>query len=236
MFCQRIFPVAPGRSSLYITPMSTPTGHPRQRHPRQRARLALILAAIAIFMAVAGSVFWLSEHQARKMNVGLPDFRGDLFTLVDQTGAERRPEDFAGAPVALFYGYSYCPDVCPMTLTLLASALDDVAARGIDTAPLQTILITVDAERDTPDQLAAYLSLFDMPVTGLTGSAAQLDAARRPFGAYARRVEDDDGVVLFDHSATVYLFDSEGRFTGTVVFNEPAEFVVEKLARLFLSK
>ena len=231
MFCQRIFPVAPGRSSLYITPMSTPTGH-----PRQRVRLALILAAIAIFMAVAGSAFWLSEQQARKMNVGLPDFRGDLFTLVDQTGAERRPEDFAGAPVALFYGYSYCPDVCPMTLTLLASALDDVAARGIDTAPLQTILITVDAERDTPDQLAAYLSLFDMPVTGLTGSAAQLDAARQPFGAYARRVEDEDGGVVFDHSATVYLFDSEGRFTGTVVFNEPPEFVVEKLARLFLSK
>ena len=200
---------------------------------RKSARLALITAAIAIFLTVAGAVFWLSEQQARKMNVGLPDFGGDLFTLVDQTGIERRPEDFAGAPVALFYGYSYCPDVCPMTLTLLANALDDVAARGIDTAPLQTILITVDAARDTPDQLAAYLSLFDMPVTGLTGSADQLAAARQPFGAYAKRVEDEDGVVLYDHSATVYLFDEDGRFTGTIVFNEPPEFVVEKLARLF---
>ena len=208
--------------------MSTKTGH-----PRQTARVALTLAAIAIFLAVAGAVFWLSEQQARKMNVGLPDFRGDLFTLVDQTGTVRRPEDFAGAPVALFYGYTYCPDVCPMTLTLLATALDDVAARNIDTAPLQTILITVDAARDTPAQLAAYLSLFDMPVTGLTGSADQLAAARQSFGAYARRVEDEDGVVLFDHSATVYLFDAEGRFTGTIAFNEPSEFVVEKLARLF---
>ena len=200
---------------------------------RQTARLALILAAAAIFLAVAGAVFWLSEQQARKMNVGLPDFRGDLFTLVDQTGAERRPEDFAGAPVALFYGYSYCPDVCPMTLSLLANTLDDVAARGVETGPLQTIMITVDADRDTPEQLAAYLSLFDMPVTGLTGTDDQLAAARKPFGAYAKRVEDEDGVVLYDHSATVFLFDADGRFTGTIVFNEPAEFVVEKLARLF---
>lgn len=223
-----MFPVAPDWSSLYITHMT-----PHTTQPRQRARLALIIAAIAIFLAVAGAVFWLSEQQARRMNVGIPDFRGDLFTLVDQTGAERRPEDFAGAPVALFYGYTYCPDVCPMTLTLLANALDDVAARGIDTGPLQTLLITVDADRDTPDQLAAYLSLFDMAVTGLTGSAAQLDAARRAFGAYAKRVEDKDGVVLFDHSATVFLFDADGRFTGTIVFNEPPEFVVEKLARLF---
>jgi protein SCO1/2 len=223
-----MFPVAPDWPSLYITHMT-----PHTTQPRQRARLALIIAAIAIFLAVAGAVFWLSEQQARRMNVGIPDFRGDLFTLVDQTGAERRPEDFAGAPVALFYGYTYCPDVCPMTLTLLANALDDVAARGIDTGPLQTLLITVDADRDTPDQLAAYLSLFDMAVTGLTGSAAQLDAARRAFGAYAKRVEDKDGVVLFDHSATVFLFDADGRFTGTIVFNEPPEFVVEKLARLF---
>ena len=222
------FQVAPGRWSLYITSMTT---HPT--HPRQTARIALILSAVAIFLAVAGAVFWLSEQQAGKMNFGLPDFRGDLFTLVDQTGAERRPEDFAGAPVALFYGYSYCPDVCPMTLSLLANALDDVAARGIDTDPLQTILITVDADRDTPEQLAAYLSLFDMAVTGLTGNAAQLKAARQPFGAYAKKVEDDDGVVLFDHTATVYLFDRDGRFTGTIAFNEPPEFVLEKLARLF---
>jgi len=199
----------------------------------RRARLGLALAAAMVFVAVAGAVFWLSEQQARKMDLGIPAFRGELFTLVDQTGADRRADDFSGAPVALFFGYTFCPDVCPMTLTLLASALDEVAERGIDTAPLQTILITVDAERDTPAQLAAYLSLFDMPVTGLTGSADQLEAARRSFDAYARRVEDEDGVVLFDHSATVYLFDASGDFTGTIVFNEPGAFVTEKLARLF---
>ena len=103
----------------------------------------------------------------------------------------------------------------------------------MNTAALQTIFITVDAERDTSEQLAAYLSLFDLPVTGLTGNARQLARAHDAFGAYARRVEKDDSVVLYDHTATVYLYDSAGAFTGTVAFNEPPKFVVEKLRRLF---
>ena len=189
--------------------------------------------AVVAFVAVAGAVFWLSEQQARKMQVGIPDFSSQEFWLTDQSGASRSAADFAGAPVALFFGYTYCPDVCPMTLTLLANALDEVGDRGLDTAALQTIFVTVDAERDTPEQLAAYLSLFDTEVTGLTGSSEALVKVQRDFGAYASRVEREDGVALWDHTATVYLYDADGRFTGTIVFNEPPEFVTEKLARLF---
>ena len=195
----------------------------------------MMLAAVAVvaFVAVAGAVFWLSEQQARKMQVGIPDFSSQEFQLTDQSGASRSAADFAGAPVALFFGYTYCPDVCPMTLTLLANALDEAGDRGLDTAALQTIFVTVDAERDTPEQLAAYLSLFDTEVTGLTGSSEALVKVQRDFGAYASRVEREDGVVLWDHTATVYLYGADGRFTGTIVFNEPPEFVTEKLARLF---
>ena len=195
----------------------------------------MMLAAVAVvaFVAVAGAVFWLSEQQARKMQVDIPDFSSQEFRLTDQSGASRSAADFAGAPVALFFGYTYCPDVCPMTLTLLANALDEAGDRGLDTAALQTSFVTVDAERDTPDQLAAYLSLFDTEVTGLTGSSEALVKVQRDFGAYASRVEREDGVVLWDHTATVYLYDADGRFTGTIVFNEPPEFVTEKLARLF---
>ncbi len=195
----------------------------------------MMLAAVAVvaFVTVAGAVFWLSEQQARKIQVDIPDFSSQEFRLTDQSGASRSAADFAGAPVALFFGYTYCPDVCPMTLTLLANALDEVGARGLDTAALQTIFVTVDAERDTPEQLAAYLSLFDTEVTGLTGSSETLVKVQRDFGAYASRVKREDGVVLWDHTATVYLYDADGRFTGTIVFNEPPEFVTEKLARLF---
>ena len=195
----------------------------------------MMLAAVAVvaFVAVAGAVFWLSEQQARKVQVGISDFSSQEFRLTDQSGESRSAADFAKAPVALFFGYTYCPDVCPMTLTLLANALDEVGDRGLDTAALQTIFVTVDAERDTPEQLAAYLSLFDTEVTGLTGSSEALVKVQRDFGAYASRVEREDGVVLWDHTATVYLYDADGRFTGTIVFNEPPEFVTEKLTRLF---
>ena len=194
-------------------------------------RLAVIGAVIG-FCLLAGAVFWLAERQARQMDVGFRNFQEQSFELVDQTGVVRRNADFAGAPVALFFGYTYCPDVCPMTLTLLASSLDEVAARGGDATALQTVFMTVDAERDTPEQLAAYLSLFDLPVTGLTGEADRLASAHKAFGAYAKRVEDGDGVVLYDHTATVFLYDATGAFTGTITFNEPPEFTVEKLARL----
>ena len=192
----------------------------------------LVAGAIVGFCLLAGIVFWLAERQARQMDVGFRNFQDQPFELIDQTGATRRNGDFAGAPVALFFGYTYCPDVCPMTLTLLASSLDEVAQRGGDATSLQTIFMTVDAERDTVDQLAAYLSLFDLPVTGLTGNARQLASAHKAFGAYAKRVEDKDGVVLFDHTATVFLYDETGTFTGTITFNEPPEFTVEKLLRL----
>ena len=229
------FAVACTAKRPYITSMaSNPLEIPDSgRSGADRMRVILTVVVVLGFLAVAGAVFWLSEQQARKMQVGTPDFTAQTFSLTDQTGAVRTSADFAGTPVALFFGYTYCPDVCPMTLTLLANALDEVADRDIDTGPLQTVFITVDAARDTPAQLAAYLSLFDMKVTGLTGSAAQLVAVQAGFGAYAARVEEEDGVVLWDHTATVYLYDAAGAFAGTIVFNEPPEFVTEKLARLF---
>ena len=111
--------------------------------------MMLATVAVVAFVAAAGAVFWLSEQQARKIQVGIPDFSSQEFRLTDQSGASRSAADFAGAPVALFFGYTYCPDVCPMTLTLLANALDEVWDRGLDTTALQTIFVTVDAERDT---------------------------------------------------------------------------------------
>ena len=197
-----------------------------------RRGFVLMAGALFGFVLLAAAVFFVSERQAAKMNVGFPGFADSPFTLTDQHGTERTNADFAGAPIALFFGYTYCPDVCPMTLNMLANNLDDVSDRGIDTSALQILFITVDDERDTPDQLAAYLSLFDVPVTGLTGDAVALKAARGAFGAYAKRVVGEDEVVLWDHSSAVYMYEADGKFTGTLTFDEPAEFSTEKLARL----
>ena len=120
----------------------------------------MILAAVAVvaFVAVAGAVFWLSEQQARKMQVGIPDFSSQEFRLTDQSGASRSAADFAGAPVALFFGYTYCPDVCPMTLNKMDIALDKLKNKKKD---IKFFFISVDPERDTPEIVKDYLSSFE---------------------------------------------------------------------------
>jgi len=206
---------------------------PEARNGRRRwPRYTLPALAVVVFIALAAAVFLVAEDKARTMSAGLPNFTDSPFTLTDQTGTPRRNDDFAGKPIALFFGFTYCPDVCPTTLMSLANALDELATDGVDTDRLEILFITVDFERDTPEQLANYLSLFDMRVTGLTGDADSLADARKAFGAFAQRVVNDDGDVTYDHSAALYLYRPDGNFAGTIVFNEPHEFMLEKLRRL----
>jgi len=112
-----------------------------------------------------------------------------------------------------------------MTLTAIQ---DQLAADGEPTEDLQILFVTVDPERDTPAQLNAYLSLFDTSVTGLTGVRADIASTLRHFGVYAEKTGDGDDY-LYDHSAAVYLYRADGSFKGTIVHNEPSEYMVEKI-------
>lgn len=208
-------------------PKETETPPPARRHPA-----ALYMLAGLAFLLLAVGVFVLAETQARKTDHGFPTFAESQFELVDQQGNVRTNADFEGRPIAVFFGFTYCPDVCPTTLLSLAGAVDDLAETGIDASDLQILFITVDHERDTPAQINDYLTLFEVPVTGLTGSKAAIESAVAAFGAFAERVETDGGDFTYDHSAAVYLYRADGRFKGTIVFNEPAEFIREKIKSL----
>lgn len=188
--------------------------------------------AILLFFCLAIGVFILSEKQAQKTLVGFPNFADSSFVLIDQNGDLRTNSDFAGQPIALFFGFTYCPDVCPTTLMSLANSLDALGDAGVETDRLQIIFISVDAERDTPQQLHEYLTLFEMNVVGLTGDAQALADSRTAFGAFAKRIEGEDEDFTYDHSAAVYLYRPDGGFAGTIVFNEPKEFIREKLLSL----
>lgn len=182
-----------------------------------------------VFMVLGVAIFALSENYARKTNIGFPAFHESAFTLRDQNDVQRTNADFAGQPIALFFGFTYCPDVCPTTLLSLAGAMDDLSLNGHDASAIQIVFVSVDYERDTPDQLKNYLSLFDVPVIGLTGDGVAVKAAIGNFGAYAQKITDADGGYVYDHSAAVYLYRSDGTFKGTIVHNEPKEFITEKL-------
>ena len=181
-----------------------------------------------IFLALLMVVFLLSDRVAEKTMVGFPNFHDSEFALLDQNGETRFPSDFAGKPIALFFGFTYCPDICPTTLLMLTGIQDQLAAEGKAADHLQILFVTVDPERDTPAQLHAYLGLFDTNVTGLTGTRADIDSTLRHFGVYAKKIGDDAGY-LYDHSAAVYLYRQDGNFKGTIVHDEPSEFMFEKI-------
>jgi len=207
-------------------PLPKPTGTtPHQ----QRSKTGWIIAAALLFLGLAISVFLISDQFAQKTTIGIPQFQDNHIKLIDQNGIARNQDDFADRPIALFFGFTYCPDVCPTTLTTLAAARDDLESAGIDTKALQILFITVDPERDTPEQLKQYLSLFDADVTGLTGSPDKVRSVLQQFGVYAQKNDQGDGDYLYDHSAAVFLYRDDGSFKGTIVHNEPIAFITEKL-------
>jgi len=206
----------------------TPNANGTSPQRGQRLKWLKISAAAVSFLMVLVVVFVVSNRMAAKQPVGFPAFQDSAFVLTDQDGVARRADDFVGQPIALFFGFTYCPDICPTTLMILTSAQDQLAAAGHAADNLQILFVTVDPERDTPAQLQTYLSLFDAPVTGLTGSPAAIQSVLKHFGIYAKKTGDGDDY-LYDHSAAVFLYRADGNFKGTIVHNEPGEFIAEKL-------
>ena len=154
---------------------------------------------------------------------------GGPFTLVDMHGAAVTQRDFLGKPSAIVFGYTHCPDVCPTTLLDLTELMK---AMGADADKLNVAFVTVDPERDTPAQLADYLSSFDPRIRGLTGSEAQIAAAAKAYHVDYARVPDADGGYSMDHTASVFLMNADGGFAGTMSFEEDAKTSLAKLERL----
>lgn len=155
---------------------------------------------------------------------GVPAIGGP-FTLVDHTGKTFTDADYRGRPMAVFFGFTHCPEVCPTTLMQMASLTRQIGAAA---DRLQILLITVDPERDTPEQLALYLQSFDPRVVGLTGSREQIDTALGAYKAYAKKIPTADGYTM-DHSASVYLMKADGSFRTTIDYHEEEASALEKV-------
>ncbi|MCC2111453.1 MAG: SCO family protein [Hyphomicrobiales bacterium] len=154
---------------------------------------------------------------------------GGPFELVDTEGRTVTDKDLLGKPRAMFFGFTYCPDVCPTTLWEASQWLE---ALGEDAEKLRFVYVTVDPERDTPQQMKDYLSAFDSRIVGLSGSRPQIDQVIKAYRVYAKRVALDGDDYTMDHTATVYLMNGKGEFVGTVAYQEEQESVLKKLRRL----
>lgn len=133
---------------------------------------------------------------------------GKSLELTDHNGQRRSLADFRGKVVALFFGFTHCPDVCPTTLVEMAGVMKEL---GDDAAKLQVLFVTVDPERDTPEVLKRYVPAFHPSFLGLAGSAEETAAAAKEFKIFYQKQKLSGGGYTMDHSAGTYLLDREGR-------------------------
>ena len=151
------------------------------------------------------------------------------FTLVDQTGAPISKRDILGKPSVLFFGFTFCPDVCPTTLASMTAYLQQL---GPDADRIQAYFVSVDPERDTADVLGSYLSSYDPRIRGITGDRAEIEKLAKSLGIYHKKVDTGGGSYTVDHSALMIQLDARGRFFGTIAYEEAPQAAVDKLRRL----
>jgi protein SCO1/2 len=151
------------------------------------------------------------------------------FELVDQNNKKVTKANLLGSPTVLFFGFTYCPDVCPTTLQSLSELIDKL---GKDKDKLKFYFVSVDPERDTPDVLKDYLSSFNPKINALTGRQKELDVLIKSYSIYVKKVPLDNNNYTMDHSAALILIDKNTHFVGTISYEEKPSVALDKLKKL----
>ncbi len=192
-----------------------------------KIRIWIIVVAFVALAGLAGASWYQTLNAPRastsQVDPNNPNVKiGGPFTLVDQNGKTVDQSVLAGKWTAVFFGYTYCPDICPLTLQSLAQTKK---AMGDKSKDLQIVFITVDPARDTPDALKAYLDSGGFPqgVIGLTGSQSQVDVAEKAYGVTAERQEGKAGGYTFNHSASIFLMNPKGEYASVLTEDLPTD-------------
>ncbi len=191
----------------------------------------IVLFVLAAIMA--GLFVWLLTQVNSERTVLSDKPFGVPFALTRQDGAPITEQAFRGKPTALFFGFTNCPEICPTTVYELSGWMNKVDP---DKTRLQAYFISIDPERDTPEALKTYLTNVTDRVIGISGDPAKVEAMARGFKVYFKKVPTDpakpNGDYTMDHTASVFLLDKEGRFTGTIAYGENPDVAEKKLEKL----
>lgn len=184
----------------------------------------IVLAVCIVGLVLAGA---LIVRSGALRPAPPPAAVGGPFQLVDFDGRPVDEKVLKGKWSALFFGFTYCPDVCPGTLQALATASDQLGPKAKD---LQIVMISVDPERDTPAQLKSYLTAGHLPKStiGLTGTPAQVDATVKAYRGYYKKVGDGPDYTV-DHSTAIYVIDPKGRFDRVIAYSTPPDEMARQL-------
>ncbi len=196
-----------------------------------RLTLIIITVIAALVLGFGGRYFLLGDAQ-RPVKVEMPKaLVGGPFTLTDQNGQTVSEKTYAGRHTLVYFGYTYCPDVCPLGLQVIGEALDTYQEKGGDVSKVVPLFITVDPERDTVEVMNGYVSNFHPSLQGLTGSVEQITAVAKAYRVYYAKVKDEESSAdyLMDHTAITYLMGPEGEYVGHFGHSVTPEKMAAKL-------
>ena len=186
----------------------------------------------AAILLLPGPTIAQSEQSASADAEEFPVKFGGPFTLVDHEGITRTDADFRGRFMLVYFGYTYCPDICPTGLQTMTDALDML---GAAVKRVQPLFISIDPARDTVPELKQYLENFQPAILGLTGSEAQVRAVARAYKVHRRKVNlsepEDANDYLVDHSSITYLMGPDGGFVTLFPHGTEPEFMAEAIRR-----
>ena len=173
-----------------------------------------LIPYLLLIAALAGGLLW---HESEMVpGLGRTVISGQIavggpYALTDQDGKPRASTDFGGKYQLVYFGYTFCPDVCPTTLAVMAAALDKM---GVDQNRVVPVFITVDPERDNPAALKKYMAAFGPRFVGLTGTPQQIAQVEKEFRVYAKKQPLTDGNYGMDHSSVMYLMAPDGKLVS----------------------
>lgn len=193
------------------------------------------LARLAIAACVAVLIYGCSQQPAKFNSMDVTNAPwGQHYELPNLDGKTTTPADFKGKIVAVYFGFLYCPDACPTHLTKMNEVKRLLGAQGSE---VQTVFITVDPERDTPEKLKPYLASFDPSIVGLRGDLAQTEAAAKEFRVFYRKVDTKDSAkdpmaYTIDHTLFTYVYDKQGRLRLVVPHDLSADKIASDIKNL----
>jgi protein SCO1/2 len=196
--------------------------------PRLPRPLLWMLAGLAVLLACLAIGFGALVGEKPGSGASSATGVGGPFRLEAGGGKIVTDADLRGAPFLVFFGYTHCPDVCPTTLFQLSEVLRVLGPE----ARIKVLFITVDPERDSPDLMQQYASSFDPRVIGLSGDRAAIDQVTAAYRVYARKAPAANGDYAMDHSAVIYLMDSNGKFLRAFNLDRPPEQAAAELKPL----
>lgn len=198
----------------------------------------LLVVFVVVLLALTGVTLWLTRGGEPEMManalarlepaVGMEEPIGGPFSLTDQDGHTVTDKDFRGRVMLVFFGFTHCPDVCPVTLATITSVLNHLSpAKAAQVAP---VFITVDPARDTPAQLKAFLKDFHPAITGLTGTDAQIAQVAKEYKVYYSAQDHHGAQYGVDHSSMVYIMGKNGEYVGHFSQSDSEQAILEAIS------